>query len=251
MKLYHGTSAAKIPAILRDGLKPRGRRTGNWKHSIESNPGYVYLTNAYAIYFAGNTAKDKEPLAVIEIDSTKLNPFCLAPDEDFLEQVTRKKGPAPLDKDYKFRTRWYRKRLSEFSQYWEKSLEGLGTCCHFDDIGPEAITRVATLPYETYLDLIMHGMDPSITVMNYAICGAKYRNYIHWLFDDALEPDPMRREDDPSFPDDIREMIGRGNQMPERSGIVVRAANALQGACIGAIALRRPVPRLCVSNRRV
>ena len=33
--LYHGTSERHVADILKNGLKPRGKRRGNWKHTIE------------------------------------------------------------------------------------------------------------------------------------------------------------------------------------------------------------------------
>jgi hypothetical protein len=102
MKLYHGTAERHLPAILRDGLKPRGKRKGNWSHSIESNADAIYLTNAYALYFAHSATDPKDNgdrSVVLEIDTSKLDSFWLVPDEDWLEQVSRKQvGPevAPI-----------------------------------------------------------------------------------------------------------------------------------------------------------
>lgn len=192
MLLYHGTAARHLPAILREGIKPRGKGTGNWKRTIESNADCVYLTNAYVLHFAGNASKDAGDLAVIEVDTAKLDPFRMQPDEDCLEQASRKVGPAPLDKDMKFRTRWYRKRLSEFGHLWTQSVEGLGTCNYRGTIPPEAITRYVTIPHNAYLTMLFAGVDPVIHILNYQIMGATYRNVVHWLFGDPLEPDSLQ-----------------------------------------------------------
>jgi len=55
MLLYHGTSEAALKDILKEGIMPRtlkGQRSGNWRHTVTSNPKAVYLTDTYAAYFA-------------------------------------------------------------------------------------------------------------------------------------------------------------------------------------------------------
>lgn len=45
--LYHGTSAAVLPDILKNGIMPRGKKAGRWEHTVKSADDRVYLTNAY------------------------------------------------------------------------------------------------------------------------------------------------------------------------------------------------------------
>ena len=73
-----------------EGLRPR-KLTGksNWKHIVESNPSLIYLTTAYAPYYAlcavdGNKG---EKIAIVEIETDLLNESNFRPDEDFIEQV--------------------------------------------------------------------------------------------------------------------------------------------------------------------
>jgi len=196
-KLYHGTAARHLPDIKANGLRPRGKRKGNWQHSVESCPDAVYLTNAYALHYAHEAAKPGEALAVLEIDVGLLAPWWLAPDEDWLEQVSRKQeGHAPLGKPMKARTRWYRSRLMNYATNWQDSLKGLGNCTYHDVIAPMAITRVALVDAQTNNGLVwMAGIDPTITLMNYRICGPKYRNAMRRLFGEAdgHEPDDLMR----------------------------------------------------------
>jgi hypothetical protein len=128
-KLYHGTSAALIPRLEREGLLPRthSKNKGNWGHTVPSNPKAVYLTDAYAWHFAAASSKDTG--LILEIDKSKLKPWKLAPDEDFLEQVSRKIGPpehphlAPTDWSMKKRTLFYRKTaIRDFAHLTEESL---------------------------------------------------------------------------------------------------------------------------------
>lgn len=195
MRLFHGTSDRHLDAIIKDGLKPRGKSKGNWKHTILSNPKAVYLTEAYALHYAlcATDPGNGDRLAILEIDADTINEPLLAPDEDFLEQATRlQQGShlAPIDKPMKYRTRWYRKRLAGFQSYWRDSLSGLGNCTYHGTIPPRAIKRVAMLDQKTNADLIwMAGLDPQISLMNYRIVGAKYRNSIKRLFKEQVEED--------------------------------------------------------------
>lgn len=74
MKLYHGTARATVDSILAHGIEPRGkRRRSNWKHSVESNPDCVYLTNCYPLHFSLSAGKDLSDLAIIEVETAGLN----------------------------------------------------------------------------------------------------------------------------------------------------------------------------------
>lgn len=188
MKLYHGTMFDQ--RILDEGIKPRRlTKKNNWKNSVSSHPDAVYLTAAYAPYFAVNACKKpKDIAAVFEIDLELLDYSNLAPDEDSLEQSGRRCGDN-LPEEWKMpkRTEYYRKNLREFSHHWLKSVECLGNCCHFGTIPSSAITRVATFdPSENAaFPLIMLFTDPIISLTNYYFCGKKYRYYTSLLFGDT------------------------------------------------------------------
>jgi hypothetical protein len=194
MKLYHGTAERRLPTILSQGLQPRGRRRGNWQHSILSSPDAVYLTQAYALYYAwqATDTKDKaDRLAVLEIDTDKLDPDLFAPDEDWLEQVSRKQngpGVAPIDKPMRYRTKWYRQRLMNYAPHWQDSLAGLGNATYHGTIPASAITRIAFVDQKTNADLVMSaGMDPTISLMNYHFVGGRYRAAMKRLFGETVE----------------------------------------------------------------
>lgn len=198
MKLYHGTNAANLDAIRKRGIEPRGKRIGNWRHTVLSHPDCVYLTSAYAIYYGGCATKvhgnPDAKIAVLEIDTGRLDPFKLYPDEDFLMHATSESDlphHAPKDRPMQYRTRWYRRRLREFAEHWPASVEHLGNCCYEGVVPMAAVTRIATLDHLTYGMLYAIGMDPVIGLGNYRVCGAKYRNFTHWLFGDPLEEDQL------------------------------------------------------------
>lgn len=189
MKLYHGTSAALAKKILAKGLKPRGRKKSNW--DVQSHPDAVYLTTVYAIHFAQAAAKAKGDIAIIEIDSNKLDLDLFGPDEDFLEQATRGQFPS-AGTTMTERTAWFRERAhSQFYGLWEQSLESLGTCAYYGAIPCDAITRVATLPAVCKLAF---ASDPVIVLMNHKLMGTYYRNLTRHVFGDSdFEEDPMQR----------------------------------------------------------
>jgi hypothetical protein len=206
MLLYHGTSEEAAKIALKEGLKPR-RGTGvksNWEHTIASNPANVYLTHCYAPYFAMSASKGEagsvcqpsmRPMrwAIIEIDTDKLDGGCLLPDEDFLEQVSRSREEdiealGLEDTTMEERTRWFRDNLQLFQSSWGDSVRYLGNCCFRGDIPPEAITRVSFFDAASNPPMGMMATDPSITLMNHAICSEKYIALTKWMMGDGAEP---------------------------------------------------------------
>lgn len=76
--LYHGTTARAVPKILEQGLRPRGRRRGNYAEALSSDDRTVYLTTVYGPAYACRAHPTwREKLAVVEIDFTHLEtPSC-------------------------------------------------------------------------------------------------------------------------------------------------------------------------------
>lgn len=197
MLLYHGTAERFADQILTEGLKPRGNRKGNWGHSVNSNKDAVYLTNAYAPYFSISAVKNlfTEKAFVVEVDTDKLNPWNLTPDEDALEQLHRynpnhfRDGP-PMDWSMEKRTKWFRSRLKNWyagPEYAEKSLKLMGNCAYFGEIPKEAISKAILIDGNKAPATYMSFMDPTISIMNYMIVGAKYRSLTRWLFGRELD----------------------------------------------------------------
>jgi hypothetical protein len=226
--LYHGTSALVADAALREGLLPRRarglKRGGNWKHSIESNPDTIYLTDAYGPYFAVNATETPKPgspafksggveAAVIEIDVSKLEPFDLVPDEDVLEQAGRGRDgelgvrawEAGSKSAMKVRTRWYRDRIGtnyRDGTKWIPSLEAMGTCGHIGPIPAEAISRVGFWDIRKAPDYTFANMNAMICLANYRFCGPQYKNLQSLLFDEPQIDDPLAN--DKGLPLDFR-----------------------------------------------
>jgi len=219
MLLYHGTSEEVAKIALKEGLRPRSGSgvKSNWEHTIASNPDNVYLTHCYAPYFAMSASEEGErchpslrPMrwAILEIDTAKLDESCLLPDEDFLEQCTRNREEdiealGLEDTTMEERTQWFRDNLQSFQSSWDDSITHLGNCCYRGEIPPEAITRVSFFDAASNPPMGMMAMDPSITLLNHAICSEKYIALTKWMmgddvqaqdFDSMLTPEIMESE---------------------------------------------------------
>jgi len=187
MKLYHGTSSRHLERILAPdgGITPRGKRKGNWGHSVMSHKDAVYLTNAYSLHYAQSATKPGDQLAIIEVDTECMLPWLFCPDEDYLEQASRKSDQFSVIKRRPMveRTKWFRRRLMSFRDNWQASVEHLGNCCYMGRIPAHVITRVATLS-PTYA--FAFASDPIITLLNYWIMGPYYRALTMKLFGDKI-----------------------------------------------------------------
>lgn len=175
--LYHGTSERHLDSILRDGLKPRGRKRGNWT-SYPSISGHVYLTEAYAGYFATVAAKKGERALIVEVcleDDSRLYP-----DEDFIAQALAAKANRPIS-DYHDEVT---KTIAYYRDYVQASLDGLGNASHRGAIPPSAISRYVVIDTAKQLDTVSIALDPVISMLNYHFCGAKYRSINSWFFGD-------------------------------------------------------------------
>jgi hypothetical protein len=220
MKLYHGTTEAVARLALTDGLLPREEAEveTQWP-DCPSRPDMVYLTNAYAPYFAGCATENVgDLLGIVEIDTeilfddyvteNGLEDF-LHPDEDFLEQATRspESGPhlAPFDATMHERTAFYREHLESFQQHWRDSLEALGNVAAKGEVPSECVTRIALIDPKKAPHVLQIGMDPCITLMNYAICGHKYRSLTNWIFGAEITTADLMVFDHPEWPDELRE----------------------------------------------
>jgi hypothetical protein len=187
MKLCHGTSERNIPRILKYGLQPRRRAESQWS-KCPSHPLRVYLTNAYAFYFALQSAKKGEGLAVIEVDVDEEN---LCPDEDFAGQVTKGGelcGNVKLSTDLIVRTIQLRDLFDSYPEdkiveLAMDSLEYIGNASHFGPVDASRITRIAVVPADRAGEIIACEFDPCISIPNYRYCGHTYRDFQQSLFE--------------------------------------------------------------------
>lgn len=190
MYVYHGTSESAARRALKRGILPRGmsRKSGNWKHTVQSNPEMVYLTVAYAPYYASCvTDTDRERIAIIQIDLGKLDAGKLYPDEDFIEQALRGKKLG-ISNDMKERTLYVRKHIDDWQEEWEKSLNHLGNVAFRGAVPSEAITKIVAFDPKSNPAVFVSTLDPTITLANYRYCGEKYRALTGWFFGKEVDP---------------------------------------------------------------
>lgn len=181
IKLYHGTNSENLKGILKEGIKPRNKKTkGNWE-KIPSREGFVYLSDTYAGYYAVCSIKNKvlKPILIeVEVEAEKLYP-----DEDFIGQILiRKSGKNIFDITNSV-------DIENYKDLWKESLEKLGNASFKGTIPVKNIRRVKEIPSSLYL----YFLDPSISLLNHYYCGQKYKELIKFVMGDIKE-DPLKKE---------------------------------------------------------
>lgn len=191
--LAHGTSAKRLTNILKGGLRPRGRAKSLWPEH-PSIADHVYLTNAYALYFARNAVEGEEDALMIEIDPDSLKSVNLYPDEDAIAQVIQGDNRDPRFKGTPLgeATKQVRDRIKAFnrdgySAAW--SMAAIGNCAHEGLVPVRAIKSMVVLKNPLRSVVTMFS-DPSITVTNYHFCGSYYREFQAWLLRAGEGPMP-------------------------------------------------------------
>jgi len=204
MKLYHGTTAEVAIRALNEGLLPRSETgfNGCWDHSVQSDPGMVYLTTAYAPYFAGNAAKDGV-WGIVEVDTTWMVDDDFRPDEDFLEQAANKEvremlaekcGDSTLldtsgdpGEVMRRRTAWFRDNLDMFQHLWEDSIKRMGNVAYLGGVESDAISRIALYKRsDENVMITMACLDPSISIINYQLCSPRYLALADWMMGEKI-----------------------------------------------------------------
>jgi hypothetical protein len=195
VKIYHGTTETIGRRALTEGLKPRNL-TGksNWKHTVESNPTLIYLTTAYAPYYALQAVKERKGVkfAIVEIETDLLDETKMRPDEDFIEQATRRdeKNSAGIrGKTMNERVEYVRNHIDEFSSSWLLSVQHLGNCAFKGVIKKTAITKVSVVDISKCKSMCFEAMEPVISLANYKICGAQYRMLNRWFMGESVTVD--------------------------------------------------------------
>lgn len=224
MLLYHGTTEAFANAALNQGILPRDhtKSKGNWKHTANSRPDCVYLTTVYAGYFAGCATRTGR-WGIIEVDTDLIEETAMLPDEDYMEQSTTRRpvpnlpGPyaalrkANAIKDNKARmiarTRWFRKHLTVFQDQWKNSIIDLGNCAVYGGVPASAITRVSFFNHRSNQFVANCAINPMISVMNYMIMGAQYRELTKWFMGERVDYKAFGPFFDEKHENSIREML--------------------------------------------
>lgn len=141
------------------------------------------MSSVYAPFFAASCAKKDEKWVVIEIDGDVLDKDRLVPDEDFLEQSTRKlKIDGCRARTMKGRTKWFKENVLNYSTLWDKSLEYMGVVGYRDTVNVSAIKGYSVFDPRSNLFIASMCMDPMISIINYRLCSDKYRELTNWFF---------------------------------------------------------------------
>lgn len=169
MILAHGTSHKALLSIMDYGLEPRGNQVGskgNWKDH-PSMPELVYLTTAYATFFSTATKKRGNALAFAVVNLASLDITNLLADEDAVTQCG-----SPFDFKAGGAVTYLQTLQSKgYGGSW--SLKTIGNVSHLGKISPKHIEYGVVLPRG--VPNLWMICDPSISVMNFKICGAMYR----------------------------------------------------------------------------
>lgn len=185
---------------MKQGLLPRemSANKGNWLHTVSSNPAMVYLSVAYAPYFAlqATPPVSGSRMALIEINAELLDESKFYCDEDYMEQCLRDAKRALFqlhleNAGIKKRQMYVRRNLHRWQELWPGSLEHFGSICHKGMIEPSAITRIVVYdardnPAATYLC-----KEPTITIANYKFCGGQYRALTQLLIGEEIQPEDL------------------------------------------------------------
>jgi len=162
MILYHGTSKRYADLIMKEGFKSRSEtKNSNWDHTIVSQEDFIYLTNAYAFYFAQAAAEDP----ICSIIQVEVNDDDIFPDEDFIRQVNKIPNEVHID-------------IVDYMHCGLLSLEHLGNCAVY----PECIKILGRKDFNIK-DMIAYS-DPSISLINYRLMKEYYKELIRRWWND-------------------------------------------------------------------
>src|SRR4029077_2272680 len=123
-----------------------------------------------------------------------LLPWLLCPDEDALEQGTRRTEPtktngmAPTTWSMDKRTRHYRKIAPFNPALAETSLAVMGTVAYYAHIPFRAVTRYVTIDWKQLdMALYLQAADTTVSVLNYRILADRHRALVKWFFNDPVD----------------------------------------------------------------
>lgn len=180
MILYHGTTTKHLDAILRDGLLPRRttKRRSNWKGVIKSKLDFVYLTDAYPVYYAMNPAlsgrrQGESDILVLKVD---VDESALYPDEDYIAwEMSRNDGVTVKGVIASINP-------ASYQEHWKSSLERNGIVCT-PAVSPDRIVSHKVIARSNLQLLMAIGGDAMPTPLNYLFMGEFYGKCLESLFE--------------------------------------------------------------------
>lgn len=193
MIAYHWTNLKNLKGILESWFLPRKSSwaISNWTYGHWEGKDYlVYFSTAYAAYYAAQSSNlTKNPPVIIKVDIP--DSVQLYPDEEFIQHILRED--------------WIRVQFMEeidnndFIHLAREWIDYLWTFA-VEQLDRQHILWIyVPTNFRDYLELIQ-SCDPSISNLNYLICGPMYKQYLEklqfedldyfldgvWILDDYL-----------------------------------------------------------------
>ncbi len=145
---------------MNDGFVPD--KTYNW--NVKSKKGFVYLSSAYAPFYAMSNKAHNLALIKVEADSEHLYP-----EDDFLMLVLKKKVYTQKDLD--------KVDFIKHKKLWKESLQYLGNVA----IKPHNVKILGVRNFDG-TNLILK-CDPVISPINFKIMGQYYKDLTEWIYE--------------------------------------------------------------------
>jgi len=159
LTLYHGTSSKIAKKIEKEGFVTD--KNYNW--DVKSKKGLVYLSSAYAPFYAMKHDTNDLAIVKVEVDSEDLYA-----EDDFIMRILGK--PVYTQKELD------RVGFITFKRFWKESLKYIGNVA----IRPSKI-RILGITHFNSKNLIFK-CDPVISPMNFKIMGDYYNALTEWIF---------------------------------------------------------------------
>jgi len=161
MILYHGTTKTAAEQILRKGFKPDLKY--NWR--ITSKPGFIYLSLAYAPFYAMTAKSRGTKRAIVKVEVKEKDIY---PDDDF---VMYAKGKPSYSQDELDEI-----DLETYKHWAMASIEYMGNA----SAKPQDIKVLGIMVFD--IGHLIMVCDPVICPQNYGIMGDYYRRLTEWIY---------------------------------------------------------------------
>lgn len=162
MYLYHGTNIASARRILKEGFVPDKKY--NW--NIKSKKGFVYLSLAYAPFYAMIAKGKSKDRAIVKVQVKQKD---LYPEDDFVMYA--------LGHPSYTQSQLNTISLEKYKYLTPVSLKYMGNA----SAKPKDIKVIGATEFDAS-NLIMI-CDPVISPLNYKICGGYYKDLTKWIYD--------------------------------------------------------------------
>jgi len=172
--LYHGTSVESAKKINEEGFVPDKKY--NWQ--VKSKKGFIYLSKAYAPFYAMNAKSKSRKRAIVGTCVPKQK---LYPEDDFLMLVKGKRMYTQEELD--------RIDLEDYKWLWKKSLEYMGNV----SAKPQDIKVKGIQEFDA--EGLIITCDPVVGPENYMVCGDYYKGLSKWLYEGKNHMDFPRMSD--------------------------------------------------------